>query len=149
MTGAHIEVARRTALSAPQAWERLTEWEHHGEFLPLTTVYVDGNRRGGVGACIVARTSLGGLGFDDPMEVTLWRPPSAATPGLVRMVKRGRVVVGWAALTVTPGAAGTLVEWTEHARFRAAGRFLDLPTRIVGRHVFGRLVDGLLGDGAA
>ncbi|MDQ3485505.1 MAG: SRPBCC family protein [Actinomycetota bacterium] len=146
MTDARIEVVRRTTLSAGQAWERLTAWERHGEFLPLTKVHVDADRRGEVGACFVARTSLGRLGFDDPMEVTSWRPPGAATPGLVRIVKRGRVVVGWAVLTVTPVGPGALVEWTEHARFRAAGPFLDGPTRVVGRRVFGRLVEGLLAD---
>ena len=35
---AAFTVARTSPLSAEQAWRRLTDWERHGDFIPLTTV---------------------------------------------------------------------------------------------------------------
>ena len=45
--------------------------------------------RGDVGATFVARTALGPLHFDDPMEVTQWRPPTDDEPGVCTIAKRG------------------------------------------------------------
>ncbi len=143
---ASFDVVRRTVLSAEEAWSRLTDWERHGEFLPLTTVRLADGPRTGAGAAFVARTSLGPLGFDDTMEVTVWQPPTGSEPGLCHITKRGRVVVGSAQLTVAAAPDGALVNWHEEARFRAAGRLLDWPNRFIGEIVFGRLVDGLLAD---
>lgn len=142
---ASFDVVRRTPLPVDEAWARLTDWERHGRFLPLTSVRLDGSTVG-AGAAFVARTSIGPLGFDDPMEVTVWHPPAGGAPGLCRVTKRGRVVVGWAQLAATAAPDGTLVHWHEEARFRAVGRLLDWPNRVLGRVAFGRLVDGLLAE---
>jgi hypothetical protein len=143
---ASFDVLRHTALSAQDAWSRLTDWERHGDFIPLTTVRFSDGVRTGVGAAFVARTSLGPLGFDDQMEVTGWQPPAGPDPGRCHITKRGRVVMGWAELTVATAPGGALVHWHEEARFRAAGRLLDWPNRVIGEIAFGRLVDGLLAD---
>lgn len=143
---ASFDVVRRTGLSAEEAWSRLTDWERHGEFLPLTTVRLADGPRTGAGAAFVARTSLGPLGFDDAMEVTVWQPPAGSAPGRCHITKHGGVVVGSAQLTVAAAPDGALVNWHEEARFRAAGRLLDWPNRVIGEIVFGRLVDGLLAD---
>jgi hypothetical protein len=145
-----FEVHRDSALSASEAWVRLTDWRRHGDFIPLTDVLVSGtpdatasSPGSGVGAVFVARTSLGPLHFDDPMEVTYWRPP-ADGPGACRLVKTGRVVQGWAVLTVTPTSSGCSVNWTEDAAVRYTGVLLGWPTKVAARFVFGRLVDKLL-----
>jgi hypothetical protein len=145
-----FEVRRDSALSASQAWARLTDWRRHGDFIPFTDVLVSGtpdptsSRPGtGVGAVFVARTSLGPLHFDDPMEVTYWRLPDDG-PGVCRLVKTGRVVHGWAVLTVTPAASGCSVCWTEDAAVRYTAALLGWPTRVAAGFVFGRLVDKLL-----
>jgi len=161
-----FEVIRRTQLSADAAWRRLTDWRRHGDFIPLTDVRVMTQGLGGVGTILVARTSMGPLAFDDPMEVSYWRPPTGHTAGICRIVKLGRVVTGWAALTVTPQEAtkagqstgrskatsdtgGATIRWVEQAQFRVAGPLLNWPNAVAGKYVFGRLVDGLLGEDAS
>jgi hypothetical protein len=146
---AQFEVVRHTHLDPEDAWARLTDWERHGQFIPFTTVTLTGIIREAVGAGFVARTRLGPLHFDDPMDVTVWQPPERLAPGVCEIVKRGRVVTGWARLTVTPAQDGSVVDWVEDAKFRLAGPLLNLPKRVAGRRVFGRLVDGLLSDDPA
>ena len=127
-------VRERTPLPPEVAWRRLVDWSAHGRFVPLTRIRVNGT--GGVGTVFVARTGLGRLGFDDPMEVVAWDPPRHA-----RIEKRGRVVRGWAELTVTPDGDGALVTWTEEATPRG------LPGPVaerLGRRLFRRVVRGLL-----
>jgi hypothetical protein len=145
-----FEVHRDSALSASEAWARLTDWRRHGDFIPLTDVLVSGRPDAtasspgtGVGAVFIARTSLGPLHFDDPMEVTYWCPPGDG-PGACRLVKTGRVVHGWAVLTVTPTSSGCSVTWTEDAAVRYTGALLGWPTKVAAGFVFGRLVDKLL-----
>lgn len=144
---ASFEVVRPTTLSVDAAWRRLTDWERHGKYLPFTTVVLSDPAHFGVGTAFVARTSLGPFSFDDPMEVTQWRPPTESVPGVCQITKRGRVVVGWARLTVTAAPSGAVARWREEARFRSFGRLLDWPTRVIGTVTFGRLVDGLLRGG--
>jgi hypothetical protein len=151
---AAFEVRRDSALSASQAWARLTDWRRHGDFIPFTDVLVSetpdstaSSPGTGVGAAFVARTSLGPLHFDDPMEVTYWRPPDDG-PGMCRLVKTGRVVHGWAVLTVTPTGSGCSVCWTEDAAVRYTGALLGWPTKVAAGFVFGRLVDKLLATSA-
>lgn len=75
---ARIEIVREVPLSPAEAWLRVTDWPAHGRFVPLTKVTrtPDG---------FVARTGVGRLGFDDPMDVTTWHEPS-----FCRLEKRGR-----------------------------------------------------------
>lgn len=141
---AHFDVVRRTALTAGDAWLRLTDWELHSHFIPFTTVRLTTSSSAGVGCAFVARTSLGPVAFDDPMEVTVSQTPDGDAPGFCRIVKRGRAVTGWAQLTVAQAPGGALVHWHEEAQLRAVGHLLDWPNSLVGRLVFGRLVDGLL-----
>jgi hypothetical protein len=143
---ADFEIVRHTPLSAAQAWTRLTHWERHSDFIPLTTIRLTGVIRGDVGATFVARTTLGPLHFDDPMELTKWQPPVDDEPGVCEITKRGSVVTGWAVLTVSADDDGATIRWQEDAGFRAAGNLLNWPNRLAGRRVFGKLVDGLLDD---
>jgi hypothetical protein len=145
-----FEVRRESGLSAPEAWARLTDWRRHGDFIPLTEVQVVASPDAsaitpgaGSGAVFVARTSIGPLHFDDPMEVTYWRAPSD-TPGVCRLVKTGRVVQGWAVLTVTPTSSGCSISWKEDAAVRYTRALLGWPTKVSAAFVFGRLVDKLL-----
>lgn len=145
---AQFEIERVTALSTPEVWRRLTDWERHGDHIPLTTVTQSGGE--GVGSTFTARTAAGPVGFDDVMEITRWDPPTQGTEGHTEgrcdIVKRGQIVAGWAELTVTPTATGTQVRWREEVAVRRTGRLLDLPIRLGSQRVFGRLVDALLRD---
>lgn len=93
-----VAVTRKLAVSAQQAWDALVDWPAQRHWMPLTRVMVDdnGNDLSGaghhVGARFVARTGWGPLGFDDPMEISHWDPPSRC-----EVIHHGRVVrgVGW------------------------------------------------------
>lgn len=137
-----FEIERVTPLPPDEAWRRLTHWERHAAGVPLTRISVPTPPPPGVGTLVVARTAVGRLGFDDPMRVTDWRPGTHC-----RLEKTGRTVTGWAEIDVLPdrsGGSGSLVRWREDVRVRGVPRALDRATALVGRLVFGRLVDALL-----
>jgi len=127
-----------------ETWRRLTHWQRHGRYVPLSSVGVRTEGPTGVGTVVVARTGVGRAGFDDPMEVVRWEPPGAGRPGLCRLEKRGSVVRGWAEIEVWARGEGARVVWREEARVSGLPRLLDAPTAVAGRLVFGRVLRGLL-----
>jgi hypothetical protein len=127
-----IEIVREVRISAEESWNRLTDWEKHGRVVPLTTV-----TRTGSG--FVARTGVGPIAFDDPMEIVEWREPS-----FCRLEKRGRVVVGSAEIGVQSLGSGSRVTWRENVHVRGVPRALDRLERRVATAVFGRVIDRLL-----
>ena len=118
------------------AWRRVTDWAAHGRFVPFTTVTAVTTPPG-----FVARTGFGRLGFDDPMEIVAWDPPR-----FCRVEKRGRVIRGWAELTVVPRAAGSRVTWREEAVPVGLPRRARPVADAAGRRLFGRVLRGLLAD---
>lgn len=94
----------------------------------------------------VARTALGPVGFDDPMLVTYARAPTATEPGVARIVKEGRLVLGWAVLTVTATESGSEVRWHEEAHLRGAPAPVSALVNLVVKGGFNRLVKGLLAE---
>ena len=132
-------VARDTDLAPEQAWARLTDWPAHARWVPLTAIEVRTPPPTGVGTVFVARTALGRLGFDDPMEVVAWDPPR-----FCRIEKRGSALVGWAELTVEPRGTGSRVTWREVAQPARLPGFLGGPAAASGRLLFGRVLRGLL-----
>ncbi|MFC9113518.1 SRPBCC family protein [Streptomyces sp. NPDC057092] len=142
---ATFQLHRTAPLPLDEAWRRLTTWPRHGEVVPLTRVTVTTPPPTGEGTVFVARTGLGPLAFDDPMEVTVWRPPAGGTPGFCRLEKRGRVVTGWAEIEVGPGPGGRAgVVWRENIRVRFLPSACDALLARAGRQVFGRAVNRLL-----
>lgn len=156
-----FEIIRRTELDAAEAWDRLTTWERHGNVVPLTTVHREPGTGPGVGEHFVARTALGRVGFDDPMEVVAWEPPrepvasgeavvgASADPdrsGFCRIEKRGRVLTGWTEITVQPAFDGSVVMWRELAVVPRLGRVGNAAGHTVGRLMFGRVLSRLLAD---
>ncbi|MEU2595976.1 SRPBCC family protein [Streptomyces hirsutus] len=142
---ATFHLQRTAPLPLDEAWRRLTEWPRHGAAVPLTRVTVTTPPPTGEGTVFVARSGLGPVAFDDPMEVTVWQPPGDGSPGLCRLEKRGRLVRGWAEIEVRPGPGGrTRVLWREDLRVRFLPGFCDPALRAVSRTVFGRAVNTLL-----
>lgn len=127
-----FRIHRRTPLPAAEAWHRLTDWPRHAAHVPLTTITVTPSG-------FVARTGIGRLAFDDPMEIVSWAPPTHC-----RLEKRGTFVTGWAEIDVRASGNGSEVTWTEDLRLRLLPSFLDRPTAWAGRRMFGRAVRGLL-----
>jgi len=124
-----IEIVRGVPFTPEEAWRRLTDWERHGDLVPLTRVI---RTAGG----FTARTGLGPLGFDDPMEIVEWREPR-----FCRLEKRGRLVRGWAELSVVPAPGGSEVTWREEIGVPGVP---DGLTRPAARLLFARTLDGLL-----
>ncbi|HEY9368983.1 SRPBCC family protein [Streptomyces sp.] len=140
-----FRIERGTTLAPAEAWARLTDWPAHGSCVPLTRTRVLTPGGTSVGTRFSARTGIGRAGFDDPMEVVRWEPPSADRPGVCRLEKRGRTVLGWALIEVHPApGGGSRVVWVEELRLRGLPRAADPLLNTAGRMLFGRAMDGLL-----
>ncbi|MFF8935888.1 SRPBCC family protein [Streptomyces paradoxus] len=142
---ANFLLERTVPLPLDEAWRRITRWQRHGDAVPLTVVRVVPPEPTREGTLVVARSGAGPLVFDDPMEVTVWQPPRDGAPGLCRLEKRGRVVLGWAELEVRPGPGGrSRVVWREEIRIRFLPSLFDGAVRRSSRYVFGRAMNRLL-----
>jgi carbon monoxide dehydrogenase subunit G len=131
-------IHRDTALPPAAAWARLTDWPRHGRGVPFTTVRLV-SPANGPGARFTARTALGPVGFDDPMEVVEWDPPRRC-----RIEKRGRVLHGWAELSVEPAGTGSRVTWREEAVPPHFPDRLSPVAAFAGRVLFGRVLRKLV-----
>ncbi|MCX4587298.1 SRPBCC family protein [Streptomyces sp. NBC_01481] len=139
-----FRLTRAVALPAGEVWSRVTDWRGHATQVPLTAVRVVTPPPTRVGTRFVARSGVGRVGFDDPMEVVRWEPPASGRPGRCRLEKRGSVITGWAEIEVLPEGPGAVVVWVEELRIRFLPRLLDPLVARAGRLVFGRALDGLL-----
>lgn len=152
-----FRIERTVALPPAEVWRRLTDWPAHGAQVPFTRTTVLTAGPNAVGTRFTARTGLGRLAFDDPMEVMILDPPAPGRTGVCRLVKRGRVVRGAASFEVseasgagTPGSgapggvAGSRVVWVEELRLRGVPAVFDPVLALAGRVLFGRALDGLL-----
>jgi hypothetical protein len=136
---------RASPLPVDQSWRRLTNWPRHADVVPLTRVTVLTPPPTHVGTVFVARSGVGPVAFDDPMEVVVWQPPVGGGPGVCRLIKRGTFVTGWAEIEVHPsGDGGSRVVWREELRVRWLSAFFDRPLAWTGRRMFGRAAEGLL-----
>ena len=139
-------VARRTPLAPALAWAAGTDLAEHTHDVPLTDVVVP---EGGLvlGAEVVAWTRLGPLALADRMLVT------AVEPGRrLRLVKVGRLLHGWADITVAPDAqapGGARVQWVEELWLPGLRRLTRPVGDRLGPFLFGRVVDGVLARAAA
>lgn len=132
-----FRIVEASPLGVDEVWRRVTDWPRHGAAVPFTTVTGDGRT-------VVARTGVGRFGFDDVMDVVRWEPPQDGRPGTCRLVKRGRVVTGWAEIEVRPLRGGSVVRWREELRFGPLPALFDRPTAWCGRVVFRRALRSLL-----
>jgi hypothetical protein len=142
---AQFRVEVRITAPVPLVWKRLTDWPAHARLAPLTTIRVigPGDRPG---SSFVARTGIGRLAFDDPMEIEEFSAPidpvdtangtgalssPTASSGLTevsgvqesaaarfRVRKTGWAIRGWIVAELRPLAdqGGTQLVWTEEVR---------------------------------
>jgi Polyketide cyclase / dehydrase and lipid transport len=108
---------------AARLWEVVTDWEHQGDWIPLTTVRLTAGDGRGVGSRLEARTGVGRAGVVDTMVVTHWREDPGGT-GICEVMHTGRVVRGDGGFEVEAlGERRSRVVWWES---------LDLPLGAVG-----------------
>jgi hypothetical protein len=138
-------VTHDTPLPPDEAWARIVDWPRHARYVPLTSIRVRPGPATGAGTVVNARTGVGRLGFDDPMEVVVWQPPADGAAGRCRLEKRGSVMRGWAELTVEPHGTGSRATWREEATPARLPRIADRVSTASGRWLFGRVLRHLLG----
>jgi hypothetical protein len=136
------------AASSDEVWKLVTDWPAHSRWIALTTVTIDADSpaASGLGTRFTGRTQLGRVGFDDPMQVTHWQPPTANVSGRCRLVKLGRWVTGWAEINVDAEAGASRLTWIEDLRPRWTPRFADPLVRLVGSALFGRTIRKLAAE---
>jgi hypothetical protein len=141
-----FEVSARASLGTVEAWRRLTDWPSHADLVPMTTIRDATPTPSDVGTVFVARTQVGPVGFDDPMEITEWAPPAVdGDAGFCRLEKRGSVMTGWAELTVTPEpGGGSVAIWREDIHVWKLPGLFDRPTVFSSKLLFGRVLRHLV-----
>lgn len=136
-------VSACSAESIEQAWARVSDLTGHADGVPFTSASSDPGEPG-PGWRFVARTGLGPLGFDDPMVITEWDPPRR-----LRVEKVGRVLRGWADISLTSlPQGGTMVTWQEEVLpahpgiARRTRPLFDAAGRVIFARALRRILDG-------
>jgi uncharacterized protein YndB with AHSA1/START domain len=149
-------IERIIAVPPSQMWGIVTDWAGYSRWMPMTTMRLDpGPTR--VGWSFAGLTGLGRLRFSDVMRVTEWAPPSetgsaASETGSAafRLVKVGRLLAGWAEVSVQPIAGGeqTWLVWREDIVIRpiSLGRWLAPLTDRFNEALFARVVDAMVAE---
>lgn len=140
---------RIVAVPPHQMWGIVTDWAGYARRMPLTTMHLDqGPTR--VGWSFAGLTGLGRLRFSDVMRVTDWAPPAEKGAGSFRLVKVGRLLAGWAEVSVQPTAGGeqTKLLWRENIVIRpiSLGRLLEPLTDRFNEALFARVVDAMAAE---
>ena len=111
-TDAMVEIVagRDLDVSQREAWDAFVDWDRQREWMIGTRVRTTRNAGRGVGAGIVGRTALGPFGFDDPMTIVTWDPPT-----LCAVRHDGRLVRGTGDFRVVDiGDGRSCLLWSEH-----------------------------------
>lgn len=156
---AALHLIRHTSASPAAVWDVVAGFEGYGDWMPMTRMTTDdGVPRVGWGFAGVS--GLGPLAFSDSMLVTRWEPPSttssttpSTTPAVFRIVKTGRLLGGWAEITVTPephistpGDVGARLDWVEEVVVRPLPfkRLFAPVLDRASRWIYGRAIDAML-----
>lgn len=108
----HFEVRVRAGCTPRDAWARVWDPDRHTAVIPLTTVTAEPPATElAEGVRFAGRTALGPIGFEDPMRVLVWQPPTTGA-GRAVVVKTGSVIGGLIEVTFDPLAGGgTRIAW--------------------------------------
>ncbi len=146
---ATFTIERAVAAPPLQVWEILTDWAGYARWMPLTTMHLDPGPTA-VGWSFAGLTGVGRLRFSDVMRITDWAPPADVGRGTFRLVKVGRLLAGWAEVTVLPLAGGeqTHLVWRENIVIRPVvlGRLLVPLTDRINRALFVTVVDAMAAE---
>jgi len=146
---ATFRIERVVAAPPAKVWEIVTDWAGYSRWVPLTTMRLDPGPTG-VGWSFAGLTGVGRLRFSDVMRITDWAPPADAGPGRFRLVKVGRLLAGWAEVSVLPVAGGEQAQlvWRENIVVRPVvlGRLLAPLTDRINRALFSRVVGAMAAE---
>ena len=143
-----VRATQQMPASAERTWALLTDWSAHSRWIPATVVSVVEDS-GGVGTRFVGRSALGPLGFDDPMTVTVFDPPTATSSGRCEIVKTGSVVLGTAGFTVSATSPNSCsVTWWEDVEVAPASltRWADPISARLATYGFARVLRAAAAD---
>lgn len=145
-----FEIRRIIPAATTAVWQVITDWPRYAEWMPLTRMEQDDGDPT-VGWTFTGLTGVGPVHLRDSMMLTAWQPPQNGGAGQFRLTKTGRQVAGWAAVSVTPHASGTLLTWRESVALRPPllGRVLAPIADPVVRRAFARVVDAMARAAAA
>lgn len=132
-------------LSAADAWDRILDLPAHSAVIPLTSLRgpaLTGHLT--AGSTFVARTGWRRMGFDDPMVVEQWQPPTAETPGRCLIRKTGRTVTGAIDLTVSPRPGGSSIAWRQRIGIRGVPAVAAPLVRLVAERAYRQTIRLLL-----
>ena len=159
-----VQIERTVPTPVERVWASLTDFAAYGDWIPLTAMRVDAPPKR-VGWGFAGKTGLGPVGFLDSMLVVRWQPPADGGVGRFAIRKTGRLLRGWADVTVEPvagpegvsgsvsggnsgGASGRLarVTWREEIvpRPEFAGRLIAPLTDPVTHRLFATALDKML-----
>jgi uncharacterized protein YndB with AHSA1/START domain len=144
-----FEISRVVQAGPDAVWRVVTDFARYARWMPLTTMRLDpGPVR--VGWSFAGRSGVGPLRFTDSMVVTHWAPPAGQGAGQFRVVKTGRVLSGWAVVSVERRGedGGTDLHWLEDITLRPArlGGVLAPVVDPVNRAMFGHAVDAMVAE---
>lgn len=142
-------IERVVAVPPRQVWEVITDWAGYARWMPMTTIRRDPGATA-PGWSFAGLTGVGRLRFADVMRVTDWSPPAEAGQGRFALVKVGRLLAGWAEVSVMPLAGGqqTRLLWRESIVIRPVvlGRLLSPLTDPFNRALFSRVIDAMVAE---
>jgi uncharacterized protein YndB with AHSA1/START domain len=146
---ATFTIERVVAAPPAKVWEIITDWAGYARWMPLTTMRLDPGPTG-VGWSFAGLTGVGRLRFSDVMRITDWAPPADLGSGTFRLVKVGRLLAGWAEVSVLPIANGeqTQLVWRENIVIRPVvlGRLFVPLTDRINRALFARVVGAMAAE---
>jgi hypothetical protein len=117
--------------------------------MPLTTMRLDQGPTV-VGFTFTGLSGLGRFRFADAMRITGWDPPAESGPGEFRLVKVGRLLAGWAEVSLQPLDNGrqTHLLWRENIVIRppVLGRLLAPLTDRFNRAFFTKVIENMAAE---
>lgn len=146
---AMFTIERAVAAPPGRVWAVVTDWAGYARWMPLTTMRLDPGATG-VGWSFAGLTGVGRLRLRDEMVITDWAPPTGEGAGTFRLVKTGRLLAGWAEVSVLPVAGGrqSQLVWREDIVIRPSvlGRLLAPLADRFNRALFARVVDAMAAE---
>ena len=132
-TRVFFQLSKTIPISPERAWDRLSDWSTHGEWIPMTRMEVDPadpNR-------FTAWSGLGKLALEDRMQVVATSTDTETKT--CRVAKLGPVLVGEAEFAVSPASTPghAVIQWREDVSVPYLPSFLAPVAAALGKALFG------------